>query len=83
MKRLVLTAMALMFILFSGCAPPPKGQTANETKPPQPKRFEIIQEEGESKNIGGFTVIRDNATGKEYLVITGLNGAPTVINIMQ
>lgn len=45
------------------------------------KRFEVILEEGETKNLGGYTVLRDKQTGKEYLVITGLNGAPTVINI--
>ena len=73
--------MTLLFILLSGCAPPPKGQESNENKNPVAKRFEIIQEEGETKNIGGLTVVKDNLTGKEYLVITGLNGAPTVINM--
>lgn len=81
MKKIAFLAMTLLFILLSGCAAPSKGQGANENKDPVPKRFEIIQEEGETKNIGGFTVIKDSMTGKEYLVITGLNGAPTVINM--
>jgi len=81
MKKIAFLAMTLLIILLSGCAPPPKGQEANENKNPVPKRFEIIQEEGETKNIGGFTVVKDNMTGKEYLIITGLNGAPTVINM--
>lgn len=45
------------------------------------KRFDVICEMGETKNLGGYTVLRDRQTGKEYLVITGLNGAPAVINI--
>jgi len=81
MKKLALITAFSILILLAGCTPPPKGRTANETTPTQPKRFEIIQEEGETKNIGGFTVLRDNQTGKEYLVITGLNGAPTVTNL--
>ena len=81
MKKLALITVASILILLYGCAPPPKGRAANEAPPSQPKRFEIIQEEGETKNIGGFTVLRDNQTGKEYLVITGLNGAPTVTNL--
>lgn len=81
MKKIALLAMSLIFIMLSGCAPPAKGQAENENKKLEPKRFEIIQEEGESKNIGGFTVIKDNTTGREYLVITGLNGAPTIINM--
>lgn len=81
MKKIAFLTMALFFILLSGCASQPKGQAENENKNPSPKRFEIMQEEGETKNIGGFTVLKDNMTGKEYLVITGLNGAPTVINM--
>ncbi|MCL6635759.1 MAG: hypothetical protein K6T29_08345 [Peptococcaceae bacterium] len=81
MKKLIASVMTVLFILFSGCAPPPQGRQVEEKTPSVPKRFEIIQEEGEAKNIGGFTVIRDNATGREYLVITGLNGAPSVINV--
>lgn len=60
-------------------SPPPAGSGLSSGT--SPKRFEVICEEGESKNIGGYTVLRDSRTGKEYLVITGLNGAPTVINI--
>lgn len=45
------------------------------------KRFDVICEMDETKNLGGYTVLRDRQTGKEYLVITGLNGAPAVINI--
>lgn len=81
MKKIILLAATLVIILISGCTPPPRGQAVNENKSPEPKRFAIIQEEGESQNIGGFTVIKDTQTGKEYLVITGLNGAPTVINM--
>lgn len=45
----------------------------------KPPRFEVIYEHGETKNLGGFSVIRDNATGQEYLAVTGMNGSPTVI----
>ncbi|OAT81368.1 hypothetical protein [Desulfotomaculum copahuensis] len=55
-------------------------QTAG-TQPGQPSRFEIIYEHGETKNLGGFTVIRDNATGQEYLAVIGLNGSSSVIAI--
>lgn len=81
MKKITFLTIILFFLLLSGCASQPKGQAENENKNQAPKRFEVIQEEGETRNIGGFTVIKDNQTGKEYLVITGLNGAPTVINM--
>jgi hypothetical protein len=81
LKKIILLTVTLIFIFVSGCTPPPGGQAVKENNSPQPRRFEIIQEEGETQNIGGFTVIKDNQTGKEYLVITGLNGAPTVINL--
>lgn len=73
--------LVIVLTMLSGCAPPPREQAAEENKPPEPKRFVIIQEENESKNIGGMTVLKDNQTGREFLVITGLNGAPTVIEI--
>lgn len=50
--------------------------TSGAEKPP---RFEVIYEHGETKNLGGFSVIRDNATGQEYLAVTGMNGSPAVI----
>lgn len=49
----------------------------------QAQRFKIIYEHSETKNLGGFTVLRDNATGHEYLIITGLNGAPTVVPLQK
>lgn len=83
MRRVIIFIMVavLVMTLLSGCATPPREQAAEENKPPEPKRFEIIQEEQETRNIGGITVIRDNQTKQEFLVITGLNGAPAVIQI--
>ncbi|RJQ24643.1 MAG: hypothetical protein C4589_12645 [Peptococcaceae bacterium] len=82
MTRKVTLLLMIPIISFSaGCNAlrPPE-----ETAPPQPetpKRFVVVQEEGEMKNIGGLTVLKDNETGKEYLVVTGLNGATTVIGL--
>jgi len=71
--------------MFSGCTLQPKSQMSDQNKPEaadkSTKRFQIIQEEGETKNIGGFTVIKDTLTGKEYLIITSLNGSSNVINL--
>lgn len=47
------------------------------------ERFKVIYEHPETKNLGGFTVLRDTVTGQEYLVITGLNGAPAVIPLKE
>lgn len=88
MKRIAIIAFSVILLLLSGCSPPPKGQTtdenkppASENRPPEQKRFVVTQEEGQTKNIGGFTIIKDTLTGKEYLVITGLNGATSVTPI--
>jgi len=82
------TFIAVVFLILSlsaGCAPQSKSQAPEQNKPEAAgnsvKRFQVIQEEGETKNIGGFTVIKDTNTGKEYLVITSLNGSVTAIDI--
>ncbi len=82
------TFIAVIFLILSlsaGCAPQSKSQSPDQNKSEavdnSAKRFQVIQEEGETKNIGGFTVIKDTNTGKEYLVITSLNGAVAAIDI--
>lgn len=82
------TFIAVIFLILSlsaGCAQQSKSQAPDQNKPEavdnNAKRFQVIQEEGETKNIGGFTVIKDTNTGKEYLVITSLNGSVTAIDI--
>ncbi len=89
-KRIWLVAFAFIFLfmlfLLAGCQ-----HTAPAVNMPADsvagaggtgdERFEIIYEHGETMNMGGFTVIRDNLQGVEYLVITGLNGAPAVIRM--
>lgn len=49
--------------------------------PETAQRFQIIYEHGETLNTGGFTILRDNKTGVEYLIVTGLNGAPSVTEL--
>jgi hypothetical protein len=82
MKRKVFLLLMILIISFStGCNTlKPPGKTGSP-RPEAPKRFVVIQEEGETKNIGGLTLLKDNETGKEYLVVTGLNGAPTIISL--
>jgi hypothetical protein len=85
MKKLAMIGIVLTVILIQGCAPLTQSrplikdisQSAENTN----KRFQVIQEEGETKNIGGLTVIKDTATGKEYLIVTGLNGSSTVTDL--
>lgn len=49
--------------------------------PEAAQRFQIIYEHSETLNTGGFTILRDNKTGVEYLIVTGLNGAPSVTEL--
>lgn len=85
MKKLSLLIIILSVVLVQGCASLTKSRPLIENSPGaaenENKRFQIIQEEGETNNIGGFTVIKDTLTGKEYLVVTGLNGSSTVTDI--
>jgi len=85
LKKLAMIVIVLTVVLIQGCAPLSKNRPLFENTPQTAdntdKRFQIIQEEGETNNIGGFTVIKDTATGKEYLVITGLNGTSTVTEL--
>ena len=77
--------LLLMGTLLVGCSRnpvsglPAQSQAEGTTSP----RFEVIFEHKETRNIGGFTVIRDNRTGQEYLVVTGLNGSPAVVPLDQ
>jgi len=85
-RRFALIALILLILTLSaGCAAQSGNQAPEPNKPGVAengaKRFQIIQEEGETKNIGGFTVIKDTQTGREYLVITSLNGSVTAIDI--
>ncbi len=86
MRKFTFIAVILLVLSFStGCVQQSKSQAPDQNKPEavdnSAKRFQVIQEEGETKNIGGFTVIKDTNTGKEYLVITSLNGSVTAIDI--
>jgi hypothetical protein len=85
MKKLSLLLIILSVILVQGCArltqSRPLIENSSGAEENANKRFQIIQEEGETNNIGGFTVIRDTLTGKEYLVVTGLNGSSTVTDL--
>lgn len=84
MRTYTFIAVILLVLYFStGCTP--QSQAPDQNKPEavdnSSKRFQVIQEEGETKNIGGFTVIKDTNTGKEYLVITSMNGSVAAIDI--
>jgi outer membrane biogenesis lipoprotein LolB len=84
MKKLSILVALSAVVLIQGCA------SLTQTRPlvedtsqasENTRRFQIIQEEGETNNIGGYTVIKDTATGKEYLIVTGLNGSSTVTDL--
>ncbi len=82
----LVTLVFLILTLSGGCAAQSGNQTPEKSIPnaalnDAARRFQVIQEEGETKNIGGFTVIKDTQTGREYLVITSLNGSVTAIDI--
>jgi hypothetical protein len=85
MKILSVFVAVLTVVLIQGCAQltqtRPLVDDTSQAAENTSKRFHIIQEEGESSNIGGYTVIRDNVTGKEYLIVTGLNGSSTVTDL--
>ncbi len=86
MRKFTFIAVILLVLSFStGCVQQSKNKAPDQNKTEAvdsgAKRFQVIQEEGETKNIGGFTVIKDTNTGKEYLVITSLNGAVAAIDI--
>jgi hypothetical protein len=84
-KKTAIFILIITVALVQGCAPLSKNRPLFENTPQAAdntdKRFQIIQEQGETNNIGGFTVIKDTATEKEYLIITGLNGAVTVTDL--
>ena len=85
MKKLFLLLIIISVALLQGCASLTKSRPLIENSPESADntnvRFQIIQEQGETNNIGGFTVIKDTITGKEYLVVTGLNGSSTVTEL--
>ena len=88
MKKLFILVIILAVVLIQGCATPltqtrPLVEDTSQTAENTNKRFQTIQEEGETNNIGGYTVIKDTATGKEYLIVTGLNGSATVTDLNQ
>jgi hypothetical protein len=75
----------LSVILLQGCASLTKTRPLINNLPEASdntnQRFKIVQEQGETANIGGFTVIQDTQTGKEYLIVTGLNGSSVVTEL--
>ncbi len=85
MRKLFLLLIIVSVALFQGCASLTKSRPLIENSPGTTEntnvRFQIVQEQGETNNIGGFTVIKDTMTGKEYLVVTGLNGSSTVTEL--
>ena len=84
MKKATILLIILSVVLVQGCASLTKSRPLIEnTKASEDtnQRFQIIQEQGETNNIGGLTVIKDTLTGKEYLVVTGLNGSSTVTEL--
>lgn len=85
MKILSILVAVLTVVLIQGCAPltqtRPLVEDTSLAAESTNKRFQIIQEAGETNNIGGYTVIKDTATGKEYLIVTGLNGSSTVTDL--
>jgi outer membrane biogenesis lipoprotein LolB len=85
MKKLSILVVVLTVVLIQGCAPltqtRPLVEDTTRAEENTNKRFQIIQEEGETNNIGGYTVMKDTATGKEYLIVTGLNGSSTVTDL--
>jgi hypothetical protein len=85
MKKLSMLVAVMTVVLIQGCAPLTQTRTlvedTSQAAENTNKRFQIIQEEGETNNIGGYTVIKDTETGKEYLIVTGLNGSPTVTDL--
>ena len=84
MKKATILLIILSVVLVQGCASLTKSRPLienNKASEDSNQRFQIIQEQGETNNIGGLTVIKDTLTGKEYLVVTGLNGASTVTEL--
>jgi hypothetical protein len=85
MKIISVLVAVLSVVLIQGCAPltqtRPLAEDTSQAAENTNKRFQIIQEEGETNNIGGYTVIKDTETGKEYLIVTGLNGSSTVTDL--
>ncbi|MFX4260713.1 hypothetical protein ACOBQJ_00790 [Pelotomaculum propionicicum] len=85
MKKISIILIIFSVLLLQGCASLTKSrpliENTNEAPDIANQRFQIVQEQGETNNIGGFTVIKDTLTGKEYLVVTGLNGSSTVTEL--
>lgn len=87
-QMLFLMILGMLILIMTGCSgaqrlhasmPKPPASAEAARQPGQPPRFEVVYEHGETKNLGGFSVIRDNATGQEYLAVIGLNGSSSVI----
>lgn len=84
LKKATIILIILSVVMVQGCASLTKSRPLIENAKPSDdtnQRFQIIQEQGETNNIGGLTVIKDTLTGKEYLVVTGLNGSTTVTEL--
>ncbi|MGB9802364.1 hypothetical protein [Desulfofundulus sp.] len=85
-RTVLLSLLLFIAILFAGCsrntAEVDRDQVHGASSM-QDQRFKIVYEHPETKYLGGFTVLRDNVTGQEYLIITGLNGAPTVVPLQR
>lgn len=84
MKKLFILLIILPVVLLQGCTSLTKTRPLIDTPSASDntnQRFKIVQEQGETANIGGFTVIQDTQTGKEYLIVTGLNGSSVVTEL--
>lgn len=91
MRKTVITVAVILTLLFitGGCA---QRQTVSPTSPSSQAaakatnikntgRLEILQEEGEGHNYGGITIIRDKETGKEFMIVSALNGSNAVVEL--
>ena len=80
MRPLLIGLFIAMLAFTSSCTRQvPSSGSVPSVAESQTQRFKIIYEHPETKYIGGLTVLRDNATGCEYLIVTGLNGSPVVV----
>ncbi|WP_018086768.1 DUF6440 family protein [Desulfurispora thermophila] len=87
MRSVLLILLLLSVLGATGCSNFLSQRNASHSTlkpialPETANRFQVIYEHGETLNTGGFTILRDNKTGVEYLIVTGLNGAPSVTEL--
>lgn len=86
MRFLLVGFLLFMTVFTSSCARQAASNVSSAPPSPyesQVQRFKIVYEHPETKYFGGLTVLRDNATGCEYLIVTGLNGSPVVVPLQK